>query len=390
MLIPHSLDDLGHLQVQSEILQVLPPVVNLTTRPLKPRADKSQTNNLQTLSKAAGELKKDVVDPLRSSLNLSAVESKSLKDVSLQTRGQIESAAGKNLSPALKGWTQGLGVTGGALGGVAGLSDMVGGLRDGDAPKTLAGAADVAVSASALATLGMIGGAAVLGPASTVLLGMRGLQRAQKDDRATNLAATSDLLTAGMFCAKMLPITAAIPIGLGIVATAVGLFRGLNSLKKGVEAQDPGLRAKGTGETLTALGVTLVASGVAIAPGIALMLGGAALPLLQRLKTTKSLIAPVVDKAAQALYPMSVHSEAVLDKVSPHLKPVKNALARGKQLVEPVTRPLSKAGDMAFQVAQKGARWVMNSWVVRATEEGVGHLNKVLLPTDDAAEQPAS
>lgn len=365
-------------------------MVNLTAGSAKTKADKGQNKNLQSLSKAAGELKKDVVDPLRSSLNLSGAESTSLKDAPLQTRGQIESAAGKNLSPALKGWTQRLGVTGGALGGVAGLNEMVTGLRDGDAPKTLAGATDVAVSASALASLGMIGGAAVLGPASTVLIGMRGLQRAQKDDRATNLAATSDLLTAGMFCAKMLPVAAAIPVGLGIAATAVGLFRGLNSLKKGVETQDPGLRAKGTGETLTALGVTLVASGVAIAPGIALMLGGVALPLLRRLKATKRWVAPAIDKTAQALYPMSVRSEAVLDKASPHLKPVKKAFARGKELLEPVTRPLAKVGDMAFQLAQKGSRWVMDSWVVRFTEEGVGQLNKVLLPTDESPEPPAS
>lgn len=369
---------------------MLPPLVNLTASPVKTKAEKGQAKNLQSLGKAAGELKKDVVDPLRSSLNLSGAESTSLKDAPLQTRGQIESAAGKNLSPALKGWTQGLGVTGGALGGVAGLNEVLTGLRDGDAPKTLAGATDVAVSASALASLGMIGGAAVLGPASTVLIGMRGLQRAQKDDRATNLAATSDLLTAGMFCAKMLPVAAAIPVGLGIAATAVGMFRGLNSLKKGVETQDPGLRAKGTGETLTALGVTLVASGVAIAPGIALMLGGVALPLLRRLKTTKQWVAPAIDKTAQALYPMSVRSEAVLDKVSPHLKPVKKALNRGKELLEPVTRPLAKVGDMAFQLAQKGSRWVMDSWVVRFTEEGVGQLNKVLLPTDESPERPAS
>lgn len=366
---------------------MLSPVVNLTASPAKTKADKDQLKNLQSLGKAAGELKTDVVDPLRSSLNLSGVESTSLKDVPRQTRGQIESAAGKNLSPALKGWTQGLGVTGGALGGVAGLNEMVSGFRDGDAPKTLAGATDVAVSASALASLGMIGGAAVLGPASTVLVGMRGLQRAQKDDRATNLAATSDLLTAGMFCAKMLPITAAVPVGLGIAATSVGLFRGLNSLKKGVETEDPGLRAKGTGETLTALGVTLVASGVAIAPGIALMLGGVALPLLRRLKTTKRWVAPAIDWTAQGLYPMSVRSEAVLDKASPHLKPVKKALVRGKNLLEPVTRPLAKVGNTAFHLAQKGSRWAMNSWVVRATEEGVGHLNRVLLPTDDNPEQ---
>lgn len=351
--------------------------------------DKGETEakNLQSLSKAAGELKRDVVDPLRSTLNLSGAETVSFKEAPLQTRGQIESAAGKNLSPALKGWTQGLGVTGGALGGVAGLNEMVHGLRDGDAPKTLAGAADVAVSASALATLGMIGGAAVLGPASAALVGLRGLQRAQKDDRSTNLAATSDLLTAGMFCAKMLPVVAAVPVGLGIAATTVGLFRGLNSLKKGVESQDAGLRAKGTGETLTALGVTMVASGVAVAPGIALMLGGVALPLLQRLKTTKRWVAPAVDWAAQKLYPMSVRSEAVLDTVSPHLKPVKNALGRGKELAAPITRPLSRIGDKAFQLAQKGVRWAMDSWVVRATEDGVGQLNKVLLPTDQPASQ---
>ena len=363
-------------------------MTDLSTRPVKAKAGKAQTKNLQTLSKAAGELKKDVVDPLRSSLNLSAVESTALKDVRLQTRSQIESAAGKNLSPALKGWTQGLGVTGGALGGVAGLNEMVDGLRDGDAPKTLSGATDVAVSASALATLGMIGGAAVLGPASTVLIGMRGLQRAQKDDRGTNLAATSDLLTAGMFGAKLLPVGAAVPVGLGIAATAVGLFRGLNSLKKGVETQDSSLRARGTGETLTALGVTLVASGVAIAPGIALMLGGVALPLLQRLKTTKRFVAPVVDRVAQGLYPMSIRSEAILDKVSPHLKPVKASLARGKEILQPVARPLSKVGDFAFQLAQKGARWVTESWVVRATEEGAGQLNKMLLSSDETPEQP--
>jgi hypothetical protein len=361
--------------------------------PLKKKP--GQGESVQELGKMAGELKKELVDPLRSSLTLSAAESVQLKGGSFQTRSQIESVASQSLSPGLKEFTRSLGVTGGALGGVAGLNEVVTGLRDGDAPKALSGAADVAASASALASLGMIGGAAVLGPASTVLIGMRGLQRSQKDDRASHLSATTDLLTAGMFCAKMLPVTAAVPIGLGLMATTVGLFRGLHSLKKGVETNDQRLRTQGTGETLTALGVTLVSTGVAVAPGIGLMLGGLALPLLQRTRPGRKVVNKAVDWTAQKLYPMSFHSEAFLDKAAPVLQPVQAAYRKGKTLAEPVTKPLKKLGEKAFQVAQEGTRWLMGSWVMNLVEKPVSQVNKVLsalkdVPPEGKTETPAT
>lgn len=335
---------------------------------------------MHALGEAAKELKKDVIDPLRSSLALTGVDAVTLQSGSVQTAGQIQSAATQTLSPAIKGWTHGLGVTGGALGGVSGLNDVVSGLRDGDAPKTFSGATDVAVSASALATLGMIGGAAVLGPASTLLIGMRGIHNSQKDGRAAHLSAATDLLTAGMFCAKMLPVTAALPIALGLTATTVGLLKGLHSVKKGVEIDDAGLRARGTGETLTALGVALIGTGVAVAPGIGLMLGGLAVPLLQRLPWSKSLVSKAVDWTAQKLYPTSVWTEAGLDKVSPLLDPVQKVVDKGKKVMEPVTKPIKLLGKKAFHLAQKGVRWAMGSWVVSAVDDGVGKINKVLMP----------
>lgn len=364
---------------------VLPPISDGAKRTSKLEKSQGEPRNMQALGEAAGELKSDVVDPLRSSLTLTGVDAVDLKVTSGHTRGQIESAARQTLSPTVQGWTHGLGVTGGALGGVAGLSDVVTGLKEGDAPKTFSGATDVAVSASALASLGLIGGAAVLGPASTVLIGMRGLQNTQKDGRAAHLSAATDLLTAGMFCAKLLPVTAALPMALGFGATAVGLVKGLHSLKEGVEKNDVKLRAKGTGETLTAMGVALVSTGVAMGPGIALMLGGVALPLLQRLKFARKYVDKAVNWTAQKLYPMSLRSEAMLDRVAPLTEPAQKVVEKGKTIVAPVTQPLKELGRKAFHLAQKGVRWATGSWVATKLDEGVGHLNKVLLPEERAS-----
>lgn len=369
---------------------MVPSVENRIAGKAKLEKSKGDSKNMQVLSEAAGELKSDVIDPLRSSLSLTGADAVDLKAATVHTRGQIESAARQTLTPSVQGWTHGLGVTGGALGGMAGLSDVVTGLKEGDAPKTFSGATDVAVSASALATLGMIGGAAVLGPASTLLVGMRGLQGAQKDGRSAHLSAATDLLTAGMFCAKMLPVTAALPVVLGISATAVGLFKGLHSVKDGMEKNDVKLKAKGVGETLTALGVALVSTGVAMGPGIGLMLGGVALPLLRRFKMTRGLVDKAVNWTAQKLYPLSVRSEAVLDRAAPILDPVQKVVAKEKKVAEPVTRPVKAMGKKAFHIAQKAVRWVSGSWVVGKVDETIGHLNKVLLPEPETPGAPAA
>ncbi len=365
---------------------MISPLAIPASKTAKSDKDKAEGKNIQALSEMAGSLKKEVVDPLRSTLTLSGGQSDSLKGASgtLQTRGQIEKAATETLSPSLKGVTRGLGMTGGALGGVSGLNQVVQGFRDGDAPKAFSGATDVAVSASAMATLGMIGGAAVFGPASVVFIGMRGLHKSQINDRGSHLSATTDLLTAATFCTRLLPTPAAVPFAFGVAATGLGFLKGLNSLKKGVETDDARQRIQGTGEALTALGVALVGSGLAVGPGVAVILGGLALPLLQRISTARPVVNAMVDWTAMKLYPLAVKTERALDHLSPVLTPIAKLAKRGRAFAapftEPLTKPLVSLGKKAFLLGQKGARWASDTWVVNALEVQVGRLNKHLLP----------
>lgn len=347
-------------------------------------APKERKKPLDQVAETSQELRSDVLVPLQSSVRLSgglAVARPELQGVT--HRSQVESTLGQQVSPGL---TRGLGITGGALGGVVGVHRVLDGVRKQDAPQVISGAAEMTTSATALASAGVIGGAAVLGPVGSVLLATRGLQALEEVDRDKRLAGAGDMVTASTLAARFLQAPLALSLGLGGLATGVAVLRGLSSLEK------PDLRSqtRGLGELTSALGLTLVATGLAVGPGVAVMLAGAALPLLRRTGLRKYLD-PAVRELALRTAPLAKRvrqSEERIDRaLAPVTIPVKEAV---KAVTQPLRPPLEKLSQQCLSLAQQSlaafSQTRLAGWMEQGLEkvqQGVSRIPGIQSPPEE-------
>ncbi|MBI3924777.1 MAG: hypothetical protein HY319_04490 [Armatimonadetes bacterium] len=289
----------------------------------------------------------------------------------------------------------GLGVAGGALGGVVALNELAQGLRQRDEKRVMSAAADATVSAAILGALGLIGGARPLAGIGASLMGIRALQRLQKTDRPSQLGALSDLITGAICLTRVVQAPVAATVALALATTAVGVARGLHHIHSGRTEADPRLRVRGTSELIASVGASLVATGLApfpanlgVIPGVGLLLGGVALPFLQRMPSMRGDINSLLDETERLLYPVAERSERVLDRVQARLEPVTGPLAQRIQEVfdpaHPVWGPINQAREKVtgqlMGWAQLGLDKLAETRIAELTDRAAGVIHEHLLP----------
>ncbi|MHB2018329.1 MAG: hypothetical protein ACYCW6_15380 [Candidatus Xenobia bacterium] len=343
--------------------------------PQDPREKRQRLQHLSALAADSGSLNDDVVTPLTSTLTYggAAIARSSTWQVpagAAETPTQISNLAQAHLSPAMQGMTNGLGTTGSALSGVAGIKDLVVGVEKGDAGQTLSGAADVTTSAGALASAGLIGGALVLTPAGGVLTGLRGLHELRATDRSTRLSGASDLVSGGTLVSSVSEAPLALTLGLGLGATALGAIQGLHSIKQAHDTNNVAPAVTGTGKILAAAGIGLIATGVGLAPGLGLIVAGSALPLLRLSHRARPAVDRIGKVSERLLYPAANQVDKGLDWTGRVTKP---ALHRIGGVASPVLAPLARLQDRATEAVMKAARGPLDALASTPVAQAVDH-----------------
>lgn len=329
-----------------------------------PLAKPERLKNLNHAADASGELKEDVVDPLRSSVALSG-----------------NSAVG-------------LGVAGSALGGVHGLGTMLKGVRAADPELVIAGAADTTTSLAGLSALGIIGGARWLAPIGGGFMLIRSLQRIGSESRSARIDGMADGLAATALIASAVHGPVGLTLALGVGATLVGGMRGLHRLHLGHALGDHRLKIRGTGEIAASLGLATLMAGSAT--GAVLVFAGAGLGLLQRVAVLRPHVDRVVNHTDRFLYPLAARSEAMLDAGSRHLGPVtdrvSNAISSLGKKAAPVLAPVrdrvTRVQVKSLRVAARLLDKVGGEKMFDALDRGVGRMRELLLPEPERDAPP--
>ena len=289
----------------------------------------------------------------------------------------------------MKGVANGLGMAGSAVGGVAGIAQMVHGFKTGDSKTVVAGAADMTTAAASLAALGVIGGAAVLGPASGMLLSVRGLHRMKHDDRSTRLNGATDLVSAAAVTAKMAGhVPWGVTLGIGGGATILGALRGLESIHQAHAQNRRSLLVRGVGELVTTTGIVGIAAGAGLVPGIGLIVGGAMLPLLRRIKPLRATIDKGIDATDRLLSPVARVSDRAWKRMDAVVTPASQRVERALRPVGRPFRPLLAAlaktrwrvRGAVMSTAGKGVAKLSGTRVSRALDKVTGLVNRLVLP----------
>lgn len=367
--------------------------------PAQADEDEPRLKNLAQVAAGAKDVKSTIVTPLSTSVSVggSLANPDALRAVpgAIKTQSDVEGIGTANLPSSLKEVTTGLGVAGGALGGVVGLHDVLNGVRSGDTDKVVSGAADVTTSAAALASLGVIAGGALLSPAGGVLLSMRGLHQLHEQDRSKKLSGAADLVTAATLLSKVSTlVSSGAVLGLGAVATGLSLVRGLDNIHRShVEGKRP-LLIKGTGDLLSSVGVTALASGLAVWPGLGLLLVGASLPLLHRFSALRRPVDRVVNTADRLASPLAGRMDRAWNRVDAVVTPMVN---RAKAALQPLTRPfaplvrtLGRWGNTiqttVMGMARRGLDGVEGTRLAAGLDRVMGAVNRHLLPVSEPAD----
>lgn len=365
----------------------------------KPESAEQRKRRLENLSKsgqASKEIRDELVRPLRTTVTLGpatlgpAESLERMRSATPTARG-LESSAESTLPPGLRSVSRNLGLTGSILGGVAGLNEVVQGINSGDDKRLVAGATDMTVSASAMASMGVIGGGAALLPAGGILLGMRGLGNLENPDRGRRLSGLSDLVLSATMISRVLGGPVGVTLGLGITATSLGMVAGLNHLKQGQESGDARRKLRGLGSIMASAGVALVATGLGVVPGVGLALVGSTLPLLQRVKPLRKPINQAVEFGAKQLYPLAQGLDRGLNRLEEAGQPVtikvKKGLSKAKEISAPVTEPLQQLGRTVRKPLQNMARstltWLASTSAMHYLDAVAGKVNGWLLPADE-------
>lgn len=311
--------------------------------------------NIDKASHASGEIKEDVVDPIKWSASLSGHS------------------------------VEGLGVAGGALGSVNGFNMMLNGVRARSPRQVLAGAAETTAAAASLAVLGIIGGATWLAPVGAGLLLTRALGRAGSPERATRIDGTIDTFSALVLMSSAAHFSHPTVLCLGAGAALVNGLRGLHRINVGHRAQEDRLKIRGTGEIISSIGLATLLAG---APGTALVFGGASLSLLQRIPALRPHMDNVVKAADRTLYPLSVHTDAALNHIQARLqplqKPAEKIAGQIGSAVGPVVNPVRRVAGRIGNSLLAGAAGVLDrlssSAAFHKVDDGIGALREMLLP----------
>ncbi|MFN8610968.1 MAG: hypothetical protein U0931_25730 [Vulcanimicrobiota bacterium] len=278
--------------------------------------------------KQAKELKDEVVEPLKKTIEVAGVtvvDPKAWQSAVGSVDG-VDHVATTHLTNGLRTVTTGLGAAGGALGGVVGVAQIVEGARQGKPKLMLSGATEVTMATATFAALGLVPGGAALAPVGASLLGLRALQDVQSSKGGERLDGWRDLVTSASVSAALLHAPTGLVVGLGLGALGFNALRGLSRIKQGQEEKNPFRSAQGHGALLSAMGVGLITSGLGVAPGVGLLVAGVALPLLQRWQKTRAAVDKFTARATPYVYPLAVRAdraeEAVQKRVKPVLQPV--------------------------------------------------------------------
>lgn len=336
----------------------------------KPPAPAKKRSALPNLSAAVSEgkaLRDEVVEPLKKTLEVTGV---TVVDPQAWRSGvggleEVNNVTKTHLSSGLRGVTTSLGATGGALGGVYGVAEVMAGARQGDPKKMLSGATEITLATATLASIGLVPGAASLAPVGASLLGLRGLNDVHSGKDGERLSGWRDLVTSASVSAALLHAPTSLVAGLGIVALGFNALGGLSKIKKGHEQNDPFKSAQGNGALLSAAGVGLIATGLGVAPGVGLLVAGAALPLLQRWDRTRA----VVDKVTARLDPFFYPAAQRADKVEGAIQKV------AQPLLDPVfgwSRAVWRCKPL--QPARLATKWAGRT-LAQATERMAGRLD---------------
>ncbi|MBX3167376.1 MAG: hypothetical protein KF760_08185 [Candidatus Eremiobacteraeota bacterium] len=300
--------------------------------------------------KEAKKLKDDVVEPLKKTIEVAGVTvvRPEAWRGAVGSIKAVDQVASHHLTTGLRNVTAGLGAAGGALGGVVGVAQIVEGARQGKPKLMLSGATEVTLATATFAAMGLVSGGAALAPVGAGLLGLRGVQQVHSSTGAARLEGWRDLITSASVSAALLHAPTAVVASLGVTALGFNAIRGLSRIKQGQDEQDPFRAAKGHGALLSAAGVGLITTGLGVAPGVGLLVAGAALPLLQRWKRTQSAVDKFTAWASPKLYPMAARAEKAEEAVQKRVKP----------LIEPALQFSSRVWkSKPMQPVRLASRW---------------------------------
>ncbi|MBI3929028.1 MAG: hypothetical protein HY319_26025 [Armatimonadetes bacterium] len=348
----------------------------------KPPGDGRSLKNLARTAEKSREIRSEVIRPLRSSVTLATLTDRA------------------PMTTRLDGLSFGLGVAGGALGGVVALNDFAKGVKDRDEQQIMSAAADAAVSAALLGALGVVGGAQTLATVGAVLMGARAVHRLRKNDRDNRLGGLSDLVTGGVCLSRALEAPLGLTAGLAVATAAVGMLRGLHHIARGHRRADPRLRIRGVSGMVACTGASLIATGLApfplnlaMFPGVGLLIGGLALPVLQRVPSWRPDVNVLVNQTSRMLYSTAVRSDHTInlvhDKLQPWVSPLAQKLDPLFEPDYPVFAPLNRAGEKACEFlmdwSRAGLDWLSHTPPARLADRVAGAIRDHLLPADTEA-----
>jgi hypothetical protein len=292
-------------------------------------ANSAPTVRLKHLRKAIENsevLRDEIFNPLESTVQVAGaglISPAAMREAAVSLQSPV--SAGAPVATGWQGTLTGLGVATGMLGGIVGVTQMVIGAKEQKPSMLLSGAAEITVSAASLGSL--IPGAGVLAPIGAALMGLRGAYDSTAPSRAKQMGGVQDFAASAAVLSNSLgaPLIA---MGLGATTSAVGVLAGLHDIRKAHESHDAARTAHGLSTMATALGVGLIASGVGLLPGMALVLGGLAEPMLRHFKKLQPIVDRVNAPLEKLLYPVARVTDKALDKVGevviPLLKPLKS------------------------------------------------------------------
>lgn len=366
-----------------------------TSRPSKRSQppESAPENAYLKLAEQADTFSSDVVAPLNTpGAAVDAATANADLTQAIASSTPLEAVTPTSLPHEIKDLANGLGVTGSAVGSVAGIAQVVQGLRAGDSKSVVAGAAEVTAAAASLAMAGVIGGAPVLAPASGMLLGMRAMNRLKTKDREARLNGAADLVSAAAVVTRLSSQTPlAASVSLGGLAAVLGGLRGLESVHQAHAQNKRALLVRGVGELITTAGVVGLTAGIGLVPGLGLIMGGALLPQLRRLQPMRRAIDAAVDTADRALYPAARVADRAWKNmyatISPAVRRVERRLRRASRPFQPLLQTLRTAKGYAREtfmgVAGQGVEKLSGTRFARGLDRMSGAVGRLMVPDTD-------
>lgn len=339
------------------------PLTPTTTPPPK----RARLDHLAALGDASRDASENVVTPINQSIGVTNIYVPRLQ----HTSSTVSTTSGLPIA---------LGTTGGTLAGVAGVKDLLDGMATGDRKKVWSGATDVTVSATTLSALGVMGGAAFLGPAGTALLGIRAFQRMDTQDRGTQLKGLSDLATAGALACALCPMTAPVRAGVALVAAGVGVLKGLHDLREGHDLHKPRTRLDGFGGLVSSAGILMLSTGFGTIPGLGLVIAGSILPVAGRIKFLHQPIDRAVGLVDRHLYKTAVKVDGAMTRVSRAINPSMEPVRRAMKKFDPVRERVRRVEDKGLAACRKGLAKFAQTRFATYLNEGAGNLMRRIKP----------